>query len=131
MLNSNGQSGRGIVTPKIGNIRIDNIRFHNFGSGTKSIETCSGCNSPTAFSNTGMEIYISNITYSNVTGYKLFMNGVKKEVLYDLDGSFTTTDFDGIQRISAAITNNWSHMRGDPACRVTTNPQWHNTLACD
>ena len=59
------------------------------------------------------------------------MNGVKKEVLYDLDGSFTNNDFDGIQRVSAAITNNWSHMRGDPACRVTTNPQWHNTLACD
>ena len=78
-----------------------------------------------------MEVYISNISYTNVSGYKLFMNGVRKEVIYDLDGSFTTTDFDGIQRVSAAITNNWFHMRNDPACKVTTNPQWHNTLACD
>lgn len=79
-----------------------------------------------------MEVYISNISYTNVTGYKLFMNGVRKEVLYDLDGSFTTTDFDGIQRVSAAITNNWSHLRSEIACKATTNTgQWHNTLACD
>lgn len=43
MLNSNGQSSRGIITPKVGNIRIDHIRFHNFGGGTRSLETCSGC----------------------------------------------------------------------------------------
>lgn len=80
----------GIITPRLGNIRIDNIRFYNYPANTHSIETCSHCDSPLLFTNTAQEIYISNITFTNVTGNKLFMNGLKREILYDLDGSFTT-----------------------------------------
>ena len=84
-------TSKGIVTPKSGNIRINDIRFYNFGAGTKSLVTCAGCDSPSSFSNLGMEIFISNISFTNVTGYKLAMNGHKKEVIYDLDGTFSTT----------------------------------------
>ena len=60
------------------------------------------------------------------------MNGDMKEVLYDIDGSFTTSDFDGIQRPSATVTANFAHMRNDAACRVTINSAlWHNTVVCD
>lgn len=101
---------KGIITPRLGNIRIDHIRFYNYPAGTHSLETCSGCESPSLFTNTAQEIYISNVSYSNVTGYKLFMNGLKREILYDLDGSFTTTAYDGTQRSSAAITANYKHL---------------------
>ena len=85
-----------------------------------------------SFSNTGQEIYISNISYTNISGMKLYMAGVKREVLYDLDGSFTTTDFDGSQRSSAAVTYNYKHLASDPACRPPTDSTlWDNTLACD
>jgi hypothetical protein len=130
--NSQGVSSRGVITPRTGNIRIDNVRFHDFPSGTHSLETCSKCDDPMVFSNTVQEIYISNITYTNVQGYKLFMSGVKREILYDLDGSFTGTDFDGTPRSSAAVTNNWKHLASHSACLPTSNlSQWHNTIACD
>jgi len=44
--NPQGSSTIGIVTPGSGNIRIDNIRFYNFGGGTRSLQTCSGCIKP-------------------------------------------------------------------------------------
>ena len=47
-------TSKGIVTPKSGNIRINDIRFYNFGAGTKSLVTCAGCDSPSSFSNLGM-----------------------------------------------------------------------------
>lgn len=123
---------KGIITPRDGNIRIDNIRFYNYPANTHSLETCSHCDNALIFTNTAQEIYISNITFTNVTGYKLFMLGQKREILYDLDGSFTTTGFDGKQRQSAAITYNYKHLRGEAACQPTSNiAAWDNTIACD
>lgn len=60
------------------------------------------------------------------------MNGLKREILYDLDGSFSTTAFDGTQRQSAAIVFNYPHLASDPACLPTSNTKvWDNTIACD
>lgn len=60
------------------------------------------------------------------------MNGLKREILYDLDGSLTTTAFDGNTRTSATVTYNYNHLASEPACKPTTNTQiWDNTLACD
>lgn len=42
---------RGIITPREGNIRIDNIRFYNFPAGTHSMETCSHCDNANLFTN--------------------------------------------------------------------------------
>lgn len=123
---------KGIITPRLGNIRIDNIRFYNYPVKTHTIETCSHCDNPDLFTNTAQEIYISNITFNNVNGYKLFMNGLKREILYDLDGSFTTNQFDGNQRQSAAITYNYNHLKTEPACLPTSDiTSWDNTVACD
>ena len=72
--NVNGASG--IVTPRLGNIRINNIRFYNYPQSTYIISTCA--NFLLQFTNTAQEIYFSNITFTNVLGYKLFMNGAKK-----------------------------------------------------
>ena len=60
------------------------------------------------------------------------MNGVKREILYDIDGSFTTTAFDGKQRKSATVTTSYKHLLADPACVPTTNlTAWDNTIICD
>lgn len=123
---------KGLITPRLGNIRIDHIRFYNYPANTHSLETCSKCDMDSLFSNTVQEVYISNVTFTNVLGYKLFMNGIKREILYDLDGTFTTTAFDGVQRASAAITFNYKHLASEPACQPPQNiQQWDNTLACD
>lgn len=60
------------------------------------------------------------------------MNGIKREIIYDLDGTFTSTGFDGKQRTSATVTYNYKHLRSDPACQTTTSiASWDNTIACD
>ena len=124
-------NSKGIITPRLGNIRINNIRFYNYPSNTHSIETCSHCDN-LLFTNTAQEIYISNITFTNVTGNKLFMNGLKREILYDLDGTFTTTAFDGKQRKSAAVAYRYNHLASEAACLPTSSTSsWDNTLACD
>lgn len=69
---------KGIITPRLGNIKFDNIRFYHYPANTHSIETCSGCEDPLLFTNTAQEIYISNITYQNVSGNKLYMNGLRR-----------------------------------------------------
>ena len=49
-----------------------------------------------------------------------------------MDGTFTTTDFDGSQRSSAAVVNNFKHLSSETACKPTSNSaQWDDTLACD
>jgi len=120
---------KGIITPGLGNFRINNIRFYNYPANTHSIETCNNCNSPVSYTN---EIFISNISFTNISGNKLFMNGAKREIIYDLDGTFTTTAFDGNQRVSAAVVNNYPHLASNTACLPTTNTQqWDTTIACD
>lgn len=78
LTNAESQSSNGIITQRKGNIRIDDIRFYHFGANTHSLSTCSHCDNSLLFSNTVQEIFISNVTFTNITGYKLFMNGHKK-----------------------------------------------------
>lgn len=60
------------------------------------------------------------------------MNGLKREILYDLDGSFTTNQFDGTQRQSAAVAYNYKHLKTEPACKPTSSiASWDDTVACD
>jgi hypothetical protein len=60
------------------------------------------------------------------------MNGAKRDILYDLDGSFTKTGYDGQQRASAAIVNNYPHLASNPACLPPSNSsQWDTTIACN
>ena len=68
----------GIITPRLGNIKIDNIRFYNYPAGTYTLTTCSNCSDVQLFTNTAQEIHISKITFSNVLGYKLYMDGLKR-----------------------------------------------------
>lgn len=49
-----------------------------------------------------------------------------------MDGSFTTTEYDGTQRTAAAITANYKHLASEAACRPpSSTSQWDNTLICD
>jgi hypothetical protein len=49
-----------------------------------------------------------------------------------LDGTFTTTSFDGKQRKSATVVKKYKHLINDPACLPTSNINaWDDTIACD
>ena len=48
--NAESVSGaKGVIMPRSSKWYLNNIRFYNFPSGTLAMETCSGCNSPSAF----------------------------------------------------------------------------------
>lgn len=49
-----------------------------------------------------------------------------------MDGSFTTTNYDGVQRQSAAIVRRYKHLADDSACSPPTSTMaWDDTIACD
>ncbi len=65
-------------------------------------------------SNVANQYKISNITYSAIEGKYLNMLGHKKEIIYDLDGSFTNeANFDSNNRQSAAVVSNWVHLQSE------------------
>lgn len=121
----------GIITPRQGQIQLNNVRFNNYPAGTYSLETCSKCNNLLLFTNTGQEIFISNVTFTNVSGNYLKMLGLKREIIYDSDGTFSNS-FDANTRTSATVVNNFKHIAAESNCLPTTNSsKWDTTLACD
>ena len=59
------------------------------------------------------------------------MLGLKRDIIYDLDGTFTSA-FDGSSRSSAAIVYSFPHLEQESACLpATTASEWDSTLACD
>lgn len=60
------------------------------------------------------------------------MNGLKRDVIYDTDGSFSA-GFNSGSRTSAALVANFKHISDDTtACLPATTPAtWDNALACD
>ena len=49
----------------------------------------------------------AGITYTNVTSKKLQMLGLRREIIYDMDGTYSQ-GFDSNSRASATIVNNFS-----------------------
>jgi hypothetical protein len=79
--------GAGLITPRSGVTNISNVRFYNFNSQTTVFITCSKCTNPDLFTNTGTHIFTSQISIDNVSGNYLQMLGLKRDIIYDLDGS--------------------------------------------
>ena len=131
---SPGKNGgtKGIIAPRLtSGWKMSNIKFHNFYGSMTCFETCSGCNSPSAFTNTGQNYLAEAISYNNINSKRLRMTGVKREMIYDLDGTFSE-GMDGVNRTSARIIYFSKHLGGEPGCSRTTNMfTWDNTLVCD
>ena len=120
------------TTGKSGLFKLDNIRIFNFGAGTVLIKTCRFCDDPLKFTNLGTELELSSISLTNVTGKMLFMIQMKRDVIYDLDGSLSNS-FDGQSRASATIVHGWPHIANFnpttcPPASVPTN--WDNAVMC-
>ena len=61
----------------------------------------------------------------------LDLNGLKREIIYDLDGTFSS-GFDSSSRSSATIMANHPHIGQETACLTpTSTSDWDDTLACD
>lgn len=59
------------------------------------------------------------------------MTGKRKEILMDLDGTFSV-DFDANNRSSAKIITYYRHLAKEPECvRPLNQGVWENTLACE
>jgi hypothetical protein len=100
-----------VITPRTGQSNITNTRFYNYPVGSIAIITCSHCDEKKLFTNRGTEIFIKNLTLEGVNGNYLYMMGLKRDVIYDLDASLAMP-FDGNlnSRTSATIISNFNHI---------------------
>lgn len=130
---TNGMAGA--ITPRSGQSNITNTRFYNYPAGSVMFKTCAFCDDSELFTNLGTELFIKNVTFTNVNGNYLFMIGMKRDVIYDLDASLAAS-FDGntIGRTSATIVSNWPHIASyqQSRCVNSTSPaKWDNAIICD
>ena len=111
---------------------MTDINFHNFPVGTTVMQTCSMCDNSLLFTNNVNEYFVSGITFTNVTGKYLKLNGYhKNDIIYDTDGSLTTA-FNGIAKPSSSIVYGFKHLAADASCAAATNPAaWNNAVICD
>ena len=67
------------------------------------------CDDVSVYSNLGTEISVSGWTLSNVNGRMLRMIGMKRDVIYDTDGSLSSI-FDSGTRTSGTIVQGFNHI---------------------
>jgi hypothetical protein len=122
-----------VITGRTGSYLIQNTDFNGYPSGSLFLQTCKLCDDPDFYTNTGTEITVSGLTFSNVNGNMLNMIGNKLDVIYDLDGSFNG-QFDGGSRTSGTIIHGWNHIAtyNQAACpSAATASTWDNAIYCD
>ena len=121
----------GVITPRTSKWKMSDIRFHNYPVGTTVIYTCSQCDFYRVFTNTANEILADGITFTNISGKYLFMQGHKKEIIYNTDGSLSQA-FDGVARSSVTIVWGFPHLTPDPNCFAASTPtDWFDAIICD
>lgn len=130
---TNGMAGA--ITPRSGQSNITNTRFYNYPTGSVMIKTGAFNDDPDLFTNIGTEVFIKNVTFTNVNGNYLFMIGMKRDIIYDLDASLAVP-FDGntASRSSATIVSNWPHIANyqQSKCVPSSTPsKWDNAILCD
>jgi hypothetical protein len=99
----------GVITGRSGTWNISDISFYNYPGGSLLFQTCRLCDDPDHLTNVGTEVFVSQLSFTNVTGKMLFMIGVKRDVIYDTDGSFSLR-FDGNPQDNATIVHGWPHI---------------------
>lgn len=123
-------SSKGIIAPRTSNWKMSNIRFHNFAANQTTFQTCSKCDNIKLYSNTAQEYLVQNISYSNVNGSYLYMGVQKREIIHDLDGSFSGFGL-GVG-LPGTVVWGFRHLLDQPACSNATVPaRWDNALYCN
>lgn len=121
-----------VITGKTGSYLISNVKFHNYPQGSLLIQTCRFCDDPLKYTNLGTEVSLSQLTLTNVTGMLLNMIGLKRDVIYDIDGSLSNA-FDGTTRSSATIVHGFPHIAAfntNDCPPASTPANWDGAVMC-
>ena len=122
-----------IITGRTGQYNLTNIRAYNYPAGSILIQTCSMCDDLDLYTNVGTEIFVKQWTLSQISGTMLKMIGLKRDIIYDIDGSLSNA-FDGNSRPSGTIVQSYNHIKNykQSVCpEATTADNWDNTLMCN
>ena len=121
------------ITGRSGSWNFSNIRFYNYPEGSVMFKTCRFCDDPLEYTNLGTQVNVDKLTFTNVSAKMLFMIGLKRDVIYDLDGSFSNK-FDAQNRSSGTIIHGWDHIatfHQDTCPPATNSTDWDNAIMCD
>ena len=120
-----------LMAGRTGQFNFTNIRIYNYPVGSVVMQTGRLNDDPLKFTNLGSEIFVKGLTFNAANGKFLFMIGLKRDVIYDLDGSFAMY-FDSTPRASASIVSGWNHIGQHSNCtQATDNTKWDNAYMCD
>jgi hypothetical protein len=128
---TNGMSGA--ITSRSGVTKLTNVRFYSFPAGSVLFQTCRLCDDPLKYTNVGTEVILSQISLTDVNGGLLNMIGLKRDVIYDLDGSLSFA-FDQKTRTSGTIVHSFPHIAAynPTVCPSPLNStDWDNAVMCD
>ena len=122
-----------MVTPRTGSTNITGLAFYYFPNGSNAFVTCAQCDNSKYFTNVGTEIFVKGIKFYYLVGRYLWMQGVKRDIIYDSDGSFSFY-FNVVNRTQTTITYAFNHITAaNPFhCTQPTNASFWDTLTlCD
>lgn len=124
----------GLITPRSGVTNFTNIRFYSFPAGSILIQTCVLCDDPLKYTNLGTEILLKQLTLTDIAGKLLFMIGLKRDVIYDMDGSLSLA-FDSKSRSTGAtIVHGFPHIANtnpDFCPPPTDATKWDGAVMCN
>jgi len=109
-----GGGARGLVLPRSDFFYATTVIFHNFPTGTTAVETCSHCEYGPTSDSGGRTNYLQGIYYSGTVTQKLRFNYPYKDIVFDIDGSFT------LSSAGTSVTYFWEHLNDSSICPVNT-----------
>lgn len=111
-----------IIAPRTNGLHVKNVRIHNFIADMILFQSCSVCFTPKLWVVGGKNTDFENIQFFNTDqAKKLFWEGHRREIFWDLDGSISGSP--------AYIIPFKNHLKG--LCREETSEQWDNSMICD
>jgi hypothetical protein len=99
----------GVIAPRTVGWEMTNVRFYNFAPFMNVFQTCAKCDQPLLYTNVAHEYLVSGVSYTNISSSYLKFNGMKRNIIYDLDATFSAP-FNGGTRTSATIVYNFPHI---------------------
>lgn len=123
-----------LMTPRSGVTSFTDIRIYGFPQGSIVLQTCVLCDDPLKYTNVGTEILMKQIKLTDVNGSYLYMIGLKRDIIYDLDGSLSYAFDHSSTRTSATIVHGYPHIAATnpTVCPSPINPSdWDNSVMCD
>lgn len=123
-----------LFSGRTGTFTFSNINIYNYPQGSIALSIGRLNDDPDHYTNLGAEITISGLKFTNVSGVTWLkqIGTLKRNVIYDTDGSLSSS-FDGTQRVGGgAILYNFPHIAQNPACLAPTDSTlWDNAVYCD